>query len=230
MRFRIYRYNPETDTAPRMQDVDIEAKPGMMLRDALMEIKRLDESFAFRHSCGEGVCGSDAVNANGRNCLACITPLPELKEPVEVRPLPGRPVIRDLVVDMTDFYRQYRAVRPYLIRKDPMPEQEILQAPADRDRLDGLYECILCGCCSTSCPSFWWNPEKFHGPAALLQAWRFLADTRDQATDERLDALDGPYRLFRCHSIMNCVESCPKGLNPTKAIGHIKALMLKKAV
>ncbi|MCU0766472.1 MAG: succinate dehydrogenase iron-sulfur subunit [Gammaproteobacteria bacterium] len=230
MRFRVYRYNPETDSAPRMQDVEIEAKPGMMLRDALMEIKRVDESFAFRHSCGEGVCGSDAVNANGRNCLACITPLPELKEPIVVRPLPGRPVIRDLVVDMTDFYRQYRAVRPYLIRKDPMPEQEILQSPADRDRLDGLYECILCGCCSTSCPSFWWNPEKFHGPAALLQAWRFLADTRDQATDERLDALDGPYKLFRCHSIMNCVEVCPKGLNPTKAIGHIKALMLKKAV
>ena len=230
MRFRVYRYNPETDSTPRMQDLDIAAKPGMMLRDALMEIKRLDESFAFRHSCGEGVCGSDAVNANGRNCLACITPLPELAEPVEVRPLPGRPVIRDLVVDMTDFYRQYREVRPYLIRKDPMPEQEILQSPKDRDRLDGLYECILCGCCSTSCPSFWWNPEKFHGPAALLQAWRFLADSRDQATDERLDALDGPYKLFRCHSIMNCVEVCPKGLNPTKAIGHIKALMLKKAI
>jgi succinate dehydrogenase / fumarate reductase iron-sulfur subunit len=230
MRFRVYRYNPETDSTPRMQDIEIEAKPGMMLRDALLEIKRLDESFAFRHSCGEGVCGSDAVNANGRNCLACITPLPELREPIEVRPLPGRPVIRDLVVDMTDFFRQYRAVRPYLIHKDPMPEQEVLQSPADRDRLDGLYECILCGCCSTSCPSFWWNPEKFHGPAALLQAWRFLADTRDQATDERLDALDGPYRLFRCHSIMNCVEVCPKGLNPTKAIGHIKALMLKKAI
>ena len=230
MRFRVYRYNPETDSTPRMQEIDVEAKPGMMLRDALMEIKRIDESFAFRHSCGEGVCGSDAVNANGRNCLACITPLPSLKEPIEVRPLPGRPVIRDLVVDMADFYRQYRAVRPYLIRKDPMPEQEIPQSPADRDRLDGLYECILCGCCSTSCPSFWWNPEKFHGPAALLQAWRFLADTRDQATDERLDALDGPYKLFRCHSIMNCVEVCPKGLNPTKAIGHIKALMLRKAV
>jgi succinate dehydrogenase / fumarate reductase iron-sulfur subunit len=230
MRFRVYRYNPEVDSTPRMQDVEIEARPGMMLRDALLEIKRLDESFAFRHSCGEGVCGSDAVNANGRNCLACITPLPELREPIEVRPLPGRPVIRDLVVDMTDFYRQYRAVRPYLIRKDPMPEQEILQSPAERDRLDGLYECILCGCCSTACPSFWWNPEKFHGPAALLQAWRFLADTRDQATDERLDALDGPYKLFRCHSIMNCVEVCPKGLNPTKAIGHIKSLMLKKAI
>jgi succinate dehydrogenase / fumarate reductase iron-sulfur subunit len=213
-----------------MQDFEVEDRPGMMLRDALLEVKRIDESFSFRHSCGEGVCGSDGVNVNGRNRLACITPVPELSRPIEVRPLPGRPVIRDLVVDMGDFYQQYRAVRPYLIRHDPMPEQEILQSPADRDRLDGLYECILCGCCSTSCPSFWWNPEKFHGPAALLQAWRFLADTRDQATDERLDALDGPYRLFRCHTIMNCVEVCPKSLNPTKAIGHIKALMLKKAV
>jgi succinate dehydrogenase / fumarate reductase iron-sulfur subunit len=213
-----------------MQDFEVEDRPGMMLRDALLEVKRIDESFSFRHSCGEGVCGSDGVNVNGRNRLACITPVPELSQPIEVRPLPGRPVIRDLVVDMGDFYQQYRAVRPYLIRRDPMPEQEILQTPADRDRLDGLYECILCGCCSTSCPSFWWNPEKFHGPAALLQAWRFLADTRDQATDERLDALDGPYKLFRCHTIMNCVEVCPKNLNPTKAIGHIKALMLKKAV
>jgi succinate dehydrogenase / fumarate reductase iron-sulfur subunit len=230
MKVRVYRYNPERDTAPYMQDFEVDERPGMMLRDALLEVKRIDESFSFRHSCGEGVCGSDAVNVNGRNRLACITPIPELNEPIEVRPLPGRPVIRDLVVDMGEFYQQYRAVRPYLIRHDPMPEQEILQSPTDRDRLDGLYECILCGCCSTSCPSFWWNPEKFHGPAALLQAWRFLADTRDQATDERLDALDGPYKLFRCHTIMNCVEVCPKGLNPTKAIGHIKALMLKKAV
>jgi succinate dehydrogenase / fumarate reductase iron-sulfur subunit len=213
-----------------MQDFDVDARPGMMLRDALLDIKRQDESFSFRHSCGEGVCGSDAVNVNGRNRLACIAALPELKEPIEVRPLPGRPVVRDLVVDMTEFYQQYRAVRPYLIRHEPMPEQEILQSPQERDRLDGLYECILCGCRSTACPSFWWNPQKFHGPAALLQAWRFLADSRDEATDERLDALDGPYKLFRCHSIMNCVEVCPKGLNPTKAIGHIKALMVKKAI
>ena len=230
MKFRVYRYNPETDRAPYLQDIDIEPRPGMMLRDALLEVKRQDESFAFRHSCGEGVCGSDAVNVNGRNRLACITPVVELKEPVTVRPLPGRPVVRDLVVDMTQFYRQYKAVDPYLIRKDPMPEQEILQSPEDRDKLDGLYECILCACCSTSCPSFWWNPDKFHGPAALLQSWRFLADTRDQATDERLDALEGPYKLFRCHTIMNCAEVCPKGLNPTKAIGHIKNLMLKKAI
>jgi len=170
------------------------------------------------------------MNVNGKNCLACITPITELAQPIVVRPFPGRPVIRDLVVDMTQFYEHYRAVKPYLIRTDPLPEEEILQSPADRDQLDGLYECILCGCCSTACPSFWWNPEKFRGPAALLQAWRFLADTRDQATEERLDALDGPYKLFRCHTIMNCVEVCPKGLNPTAAIGRIKDLMLEKGL
>ena len=230
MKFIVFRFNPDTDSKPRMQEYEVETHRGMMLRDALLEIKRQDESFSFRHSCGEGVCGSDGVNANGTNVLGCITQVADLKEPITVRPLPGRPVIRDLVVDMSQFYQQYRAVKPYLIRKDPLPEQEILQSPQDRDKLDGLYECIMCGCCSTSCPSFWWNPEKFHGPQALLQAWRFLADSRDQATDERLDALEGPYKLFRCHTIMNCVEVCPKNLNPTKAIGHIKELMLKHAI
>ncbi len=230
MKFKIYRFNPDVDDKPYMQDFEVEFKPGMMLREALLQIKAQDESFTFRHSCGEGVCGSDGVNANGRNVLACVTSVEDLKEPVVVRPFPGRPVIRDLVVDMTQFYEQYKAVKPYLVRKDPMPEVEILQSPEDRDKLDGLYECILCGCCSTSCPSFWWNPDKFHGPAALLQSWRFLADSRDQITDERLDALEGPYKLFRCHTIMNCAEVCPKGLNPTKAIGHIKQLMLKKAI
>ncbi|MBK1701445.1 succinate dehydrogenase iron-sulfur subunit [Thiococcus pfennigii] len=230
MKLSVYRFNPDTDQRPAMQDFEVEVTPGMMLREALLEIKKQDETFAFRHSCGEGVCGSDGMNVNGRNCLACITPLAELKEPILVRPLPGRPVIRDLVVDMTQFYDQYKAVKPYLVREDPLPEAEIRQTPAERDRLDGLYECILCGCCSTACPSFWWNPERFHGPAALLQAWRFLADSRDQATDARLDALEGPYKLFRCHSIMNCVEVCPKGLNPTRAIGRIKDLMLEKGV
>ncbi|QFY89110.2 succinate dehydrogenase iron-sulfur subunit [Magnetovirga frankeli] len=230
MKFRIYRYNPDIDAEPRMQDYEVETERGMMLRDALLTIKAMDESFSFRHSCGEGVCGSDAVNVNGSNKLACVTPLSELKAPIEVRPLPGRPVVRDLVVDMSQFYAQYKKVDPWLKRSDPLPEQEIRQSPAQRDKLDGLYECILCGCCSTSCPSFWWNPEKFLGPQALLTACRFLADSRDQAQSERLDALEGPYKLFRCHSIMNCVEACPKNLNPTKAIGHIKQLMLKDAL
>lgn len=227
---RVYRFRPERDRAPRLQTFEVAARPGMMLRDALLEIKALDASFAFRHSCGEGVCGSDGVNVNGRNRLACITPVAELTQPIEVRPLPGRPVIRDLVVDMSAFYAQYRAVEPWLVRREPLPEQEILQSPAERARLDGLYECILCGCCSTACPAFWWHPERFRGPAALLQAWRFLADSRDQATDARLEALDGPYRLFRCRTIMNCVEACPKGLHPTAAIGQIKALMLARAM
>jgi len=231
MRFRIYRFNPETDAEPYMQDYKLDkVRPGMMLLDALLALKEQDETLAFRRSCGEGVCGSDGMNVNGLNRLACVTPLQELKEPVTLRPFPGQPVIRDLVVDMSSFYRQYREVKPYLIRNEPEPEVEVLQSPDDRDKLDGLYECILCGCCSTSCPSFWWNPDKFLGPAALLQAWRFLADSRDQATDERLDALDGPFKLFRCHTIMNCVEVCPKGLNPTRAIGNIKHLMLKSSI
>ncbi len=229
MRFSIYRYNPETDSTPRMQDFELqEITPGLMLRDALLRIKNeQDESLTFRHSCGEGVCGSDGMNINGKNGLACITPLAELSEPVVIRPLPGLPVIRDLVIDMTQFLNQYRAVKPWLIVKDPVPEVEYTQSPQERDKLDGLYECILCACCSTSCPSFWWNPDKFRGPAALLQSWRFLADSRDQATEERLEDLEGPYKLFRCHSIISCVDACPKHLNPTKAIGHIKQLMLK---
>ena len=229
MRFTIYRFNPETDSTPYMQEYELnELEPGTMLLDALRRIKNeQDESLSFRHSCGEGVCGSDGLNINGQNGLACVTAVEDLKEPIVVRPLPGMPIIRDLVIDMTQFYSQYRAVKPWLIVKDPIPEVEFKQTPEQRDRLDGLYECILCACCSTSCPSFWWNPDKFRGPAALLQAWRFLSDSRDQATEERLDELEGPYKLFRCHSIMNCVEACPKNLNPTKAIGNIKKLMLK---
>lgn len=231
MRFSIYRYNPETDAEPHMQDFELgQVEPGMMLLEALLALKAQDETLSFRRSCGEGVCGSDAMNINGRNGLACITPLAELSEPVVIRPLPGAPVIRDLVVDLSGFFRQYRTVTPYLIVKDPEPEVEWRQSPTDRDQLDGLYECILCACCSTSCPSYWWNPDKFLGPAALLWSWRFLADSRDQATDERLEALEGPYRLFRCHTIMNCTNVCPKGLNPTRAIGKIKQLMLKRSV
>jgi succinate dehydrogenase / fumarate reductase iron-sulfur subunit len=233
MKFSIYRYDPDNDAKPYMQDyalADTQIQPGMMLLDALLLLKAADESLSFRRSCKEGVCGSDGMNINGRNGLACITPLASLKKPVELRPLPGLPVIRDLVVDMDQFYQQYRNAKPYLINDDPCPEVERLQSPEQREQLDGLYECILCACCSTACPSFWWNPDKFLGPAALLQSWRFLADSRDQATEERLNNLEGPFRLFRCHSIMNCVEVCPKGLNPTRAIGRIKELMVKQSL
>lgn len=231
MRFSIYRFNPDEDIKPYMRDYDLaDTHSGMMLLDALLLLKEQDHTLAFRRSCREGVCGSDGMNINGTNGLACITPLTSLKEPISLRPMPGLPVIRDLIVDMTQFYNQYRRVKPYLMVHDPEPEVEYRQSPEDRDKLDGLYECILCGCCSTACPSFWWNPDEFLGPAALLQAWRFLADSRDQATDERLDDLEGPYKLFRCHSIMNCMNVCPKELNPTAAIGHIKQLMLKRSV
>ncbi len=233
MRFSIYRYDPEKDARPYMQDFELtgeEVEPGMMLLGALLKLKEKDPTLTFRRSCGEGVCGSDGMNINGRNGLACITPVAGLKQPIEIRPFPGMPVIRDLVVDMGNFYAQYRKARPYLINHDPEPEVERLQSPADRDRLDGLYECILCGCCSASCPSYWWNPTKFLGPATLLQAARFVLDSRDQATEERLDELDGAYKLYRCHSIMSCVQVCPKGLNPTKAIGAIKHAMLRRSV
>ncbi len=230
MQFSIYRYNPEKDAKPRMQSYTLSnIAKGMMLRDALLRIKaEQDDSLSFRHSCGEGVCGSDGMNINGKNGLACITPVSELKQPIEVRPMPGMPVIRDLIIDMTQFYQQYRKVKPYLIAEQTESELEYKQTPQEREKLDGLYECLLCACCSTACPSFWWNPDKFLGPAALLQSWRFLSDSRDQATIERLDALDDHYRLFRCHSIMNCMDVCPKGLNPTKAIVNIKKLMLER--
>ena len=231
MKFKIYRYDPDKDEKPRMQDYDVQLDPhDRMLLDALVRIKEQDDSLSLRRSCREGVCGSDAMNINGKNGLACITKLANLKEPVELRPLPGLPVIRDLIVDMTQFFKQYHSVKPYLINDDPAPEKERLQSPQEREQLDGLYECILCACCSTSCPSFWWNPDKFVGPAGLLQAYRFIADSRDQAAAERLDDLEDPYRLFRCHSIMNCVDVCPKNLNPTRAIGKIKELMVKRSV
>lgn len=231
MRFRIYRYNPETDKEPYMQDYQLDnLTPDMMLLDALLLIKVSDPTLSFRRSCREGVCGSDGMNINGTNGLACITPVTSLKEPVEIRPMPKLPVIRDLIVDMDQFYKQYRDVKPYLTLKDPLPEVELEQTPEQREKLDGTYECILCGCCTTACPSFWWNPDKFLGPAALLQAARFITDSRDQATEERLQALDDPFKLFRCHTIMNCVQVCPKGLNPTKAIGEIKKMMVKKSL
>ncbi|MFA6013713.1 MAG: succinate dehydrogenase iron-sulfur subunit [Gallionellaceae bacterium] len=231
MKFKIYRYNPDTDAAPYMQEYDLKLEAGdAMLLDTLMLLREQDDSIGFRKSCREGVCGSDAMNINGRNGLACVTPLSSLKQPIVIRPLPGLPVIRDLIVDMSQFFKQYHSIKPYLVNNDPPPETERLQSPVERKELDGLYECILCGCCTTSCPSFWWNPDKFVGPAGLLQAYRFIADTRDQDTAARLDNLEDPYRLFRCHTIMNCVDVCPKELNPTEAIGKIKDMMLKRIV
>ncbi|WP_194755884.1 succinate dehydrogenase iron-sulfur subunit [Aliidiomarina indica] len=233
--FSIYRYNPDVDTKPRMQDytLELEDNQDLMVLEALIKIKEeQDPSLSFRRSCREGVCGSDGLNMNGKNGLACITNLSSLKSnKVVIRPLPGLPVMRDLIVDMTQFYKQYEKVKPFLINDDKTPPaRERLQSPEDRAKLDGLYECILCACCSTSCPSFWWNPDKFVGPAGLLHAYRFLADSRDTATEERLDDLDDAFSVFRCHGIMNCVSVCPKGLNPTKAIGHIKSMLLSRAV
>jgi len=232
MKFKIYRYNPETDKKPYIQEYELDnVEPGLMLLAALLRIKdEQDETLSFRRSCGEGVCGSDGMNINGTNALACITPVAGLKQPIEIKPLPGLPVIRDLIIDMDQFYKQYRAVKPYLIVNDPMPEVELSQTPEQREQLDGLYECVLCACCSTSCPSFWWNPDKFLGPAALLQASRFIEDSRDQAFEERLADLEGPFKLFRCHTIMNCVQVCPKGLNPTRAIGRIKHKMVTRSL
>ncbi len=267
--FQIYRYDPDKDAKPYMQTIEIELDGHeRMLLDALMKLKAQDPTLSFRRSCREGVCGSDAMNINGKNGLACLTNMLTLKDPtlsfrrscregvcgsdamningknglacltnmrtlpdtVVLKPLPGLPVIRDLIVDMTQFFKQYNSIKPDLQNDSVPPEKERLQSPEERDELNGLYECILCASCSTSCPSFWWNPDKFVGPAGLLQAYRFIADSRDQATSERLDNLEDPYRLFRCHSIMNCVDVCPKGLNPNRAIGKIKELMVRRAI
>lgn len=228
LRFEVYRYNPDTDKEPHMQKytLSVPADQDMMLLTAIELLKDQDHTLTLRRSCREGVCGSDGMNINGKNGLACITSLKTLKQPIVLRPLPGFPVIRDLVVDMTPFYKQYESVKPYLQNDEPVPAKERLQSPEDRDKLDGLYECILCACCSSSCPSFWWNPDSFVGPAGLLQAYRFIADSRDTKTEERLEDLSDPFSVFRCRGIMNCVHVCPKGLNPTRAIGKIKSAML----
>jgi succinate dehydrogenase / fumarate reductase iron-sulfur subunit len=229
----IYRYNPETDDKSVMQDVEVEIPPGqdLMVLDVLELVKQKDASVSYRRSCREGVCGSDGMNINGANGLACITPLSEAVKPGQkliLRPLPGLPVVRDLVIDMSLFYQQYEKIKPYLINDNPAPAIERLQSPEEREKLDGLYECILCACCSTNCPSYWWNPDKFIGPAGLLQAYRFLADSRDTAATERLADLDDPFSVFRCRGIMNCVAVCPKGLNPTRAIGHIRSMLIQE--
>jgi len=229
----LYRYNPETDGEPWMQDIEVDTGgKDLMVLDVLELVKAKDPSMAFRRSCREGVCGSDGLNMNGKNGLACVTPLSETvkNNKLVVRPLPGLPVVRDLVVDMTMFYTQYEKVQPYLQNNSPAPAIERLQSPEEREKLDGLYECILCACCSSSCPSFWWNPDRFIGPAGLLQSYRFLIDSRDTATEERLSKLDDPFSVFRCHGIQNCVNVCPKGLNPTRAIGHIRNMLLSRAV
>ena len=229
--FEIFRYEPDRDSRPYMQTYEVEVNPDdRMLLDVLIRLKAEDETLSFRRSCREGVCGSDAMNINRKNGLACITRVKDLPRHTVLRPLPGLPVIRDLIVDMTAFFTQYHSIKPYLINDTPAPERERLQTPTQRDQLDGLYERILCGCCSSACPSFWWNPDKYVGPAGLLQAYRFLADSRDEATAERLDNLDDPYRLFRCRTIMNCTDVCPKGLNPSDAISKIRTMLVRRTV
>ena len=232
MHVSVYRYNPEQDEVPKMvpYEVELPEDRDIFVLDLLHMIKDQDTTLSYRRSCREGVCGSDGINMNGKNGLACVTPVSQVarRGKLVLRPLPGLPVVRDLVVDMAQFYEQYSKVKPYLISKEPPPEKERLQSPEDREKLDGLYECILCACCSTSCPSFWWNPDKFIGPAGLVAAYRFLADSRDTATEERLADLDDPFSVFRCRGIMNCVSVCPKGLNPTRAIGKIRTMLLKR--
>lgn len=229
---KIYRYDPDVDAKPFMQDVRVRlGHDDKMLLDVLMRIKSdIDDSLSFRRSCREGICGSDGMNINGKNGLACITNINEVEQPIVLRPLPGLPVVRDLIVDFTLFWKQYLSIKPFLINDTPPPEKERLQFPEERDQLDGLYECILCACCSTACPSYWWNPDKFVGPAGLLWAYRFMADSRDTALGERLDNVNDAYRLFRCRTIMNCADVCPKGLNPARAIGNIRDLLVRRSV
>ncbi len=224
MKLSISRFDPDCDDQPHLQDYDIElVTSDHMLLDVLLRVKAQDNTLSLRKSCREGVCGSDGMNINGRNGLACITPVRGLQEPVVIRPLPGFPIIRDLIVDMTRFFTQYESITPYFINDEAPPEKERLQSPAEREKLNGAYECILCACCTSQCPSYWWNPDKFVGPAGLIQAYRFIFDSRDRATEQRLANLNhDPYRLFRCRTIMNCAEVCPKGLEPVHAIERIR--------
>jgi succinate dehydrogenase / fumarate reductase iron-sulfur subunit len=229
--FVVHRYNPEEDRQyVQTYHLSIPEGSDMMVLGAIELLKEEDPTLALRRSCREGVCGSDGLNINGKNRLACITPVSELGSKVVVRPLPGLPVIRDLVVDMTQFFKNFERVKPFLQNDQPLPAKERLQSPEDRAKLDGLYECILCACCTTSCPSFWWNPDKFVGPAGLLQAYRFVADSRDTSTAERLAELEDHFSVFRCRTIMNCVSVCPKKLNPTEAIGKLREKMLSQGI
>ncbi len=233
MTFEMYRFDPDKDEKPYMQSfsLDVSKITGKMLLNAIEAIReKQDPSIGVRRSCGEGVCGSDGMNINGVNGLACVTQLAELPDHVKLRPLPGFPVVRDLIVDMANFFSQYEKVKPYLINNGPRPAKERLQSPEDRKKLDGLYECILCACCTSACPSYWWNPDKFIGPSGLLTAYRFVADSRDTELKQRLELLKDPFSAFRCRSIMNCTSVCPKGLNPTKAIQKLRTEMIKDSV
>lgn len=229
--FRVYRWNPDDAGNPQIDTYHVDLDNcGPMVLDALIKIKNeIDPTLTFRRSCREGVCGSCAMNIDGRNTLACTKGMDEIKGDVKIYPLPHLPVVKDLVPDLTNFYTQYASIKPYLQTDTPEPEEEWLQSQEDREHLDGLYECILCASCSTSCPSYWWNGDKYLGPAALLQAYRWLIDSRDEATGERLDDLEDPFRLYRCHTIMNCTNTCPKGLNPAKAIASIKKMVQERA-
>lgn len=230
--YKIYRWNPDDGQNPRVDTYDIDADAcGPMILDALIHIKNeIDPTLTFRRSCREGICGSCAMNIDGTNTLACLKASEDVKGDVKIYPLPHMPVVKDLIPDLSVPYAQLRSVEPWLKSESPAPSRERQQSPEDRAKLDGLYECILCFCCSTSCPSYWWNGDRYLGPAILLQAYRWIADSRDEATGERLDALDDPFRLYRCHTIMNCTKTCPKGLNPAKAIAEIKKLMVARTV
>jgi len=231
-RFKVYRWSPEDGENPRWDTFEVNVNEhGPMVLDALIHIKNtIDPTLTFRRSCREGVCGSCAMNLNGGNGLACTTGWAEYSGDIQISPLPHQPVVKDLVPDLTNFHTQYASIEPWLHTKTPEPEREWRQDRADREKLDGLYECILCACCSTSCPSYWWNGDRYLGPAVLLQAYRWLIDSRDEATGERLDNLEDPFRLYRCHTIMNCAQACPKGLNPAKAIAEIKKMMVARTI
>jgi succinate dehydrogenase iron-sulfur subunit len=230
--FRIYRWSPDEGQNPRVDTYYIDVKScGTMVLDALIKIKNeQDATLAFRRSCREGICGSCSMNIDGSNTLACLKPISEIKGAVKIYPLPHMPVVKDLVPDLTQFYAQHREIEPWLKTETPEPQAEWRQSREDRDKLDGLYECILCACCTTSCPYYWWNGERYLGPAALLQAYRWLIDSRDEETGQRLDELEDPFRLYRCHTIMNCAQVCPKHLNPAKAIAEIKKMMVARQV
>ncbi|MCZ8376525.1 MAG: succinate dehydrogenase iron-sulfur subunit [Beijerinckiaceae bacterium] len=230
--FRIYRWDPDGESNPRVDTYFVDLDDcGPMILDAIIWIKnRIDPTLTFRRSCREGICGSCAMNIDGTNTLACTKGMDEISGAVRIYPLPHMPVVKDLVPDLTRFYAQHASIEPWLKTETPAPEKEWRQSPSDREHLDGLYECILCACCSTSCPSYWWNGDRYLGPAALLQAYRWLIDSRDEATGDRLDNLEDPFRLYRCHTIMNCSNACPKGLNPAKAIAEIKKMMVARQV